>query len=278
VKQKNSLLRKTVLLLCIFYATFLFPILVVSRGTFITSALSLAVVVFYVHRRRLLVLITCLAVIFGVYYASSQLRGYTDAQLQVFFEPSVITKPTEPPATTDPTDDPNSATEPNETPSTPGFQLSPKLAFLYSYLTVSHDNFNEAVQNSERYSYGLRQFAPFNVVVRSERINQALENREQYLVRPHLNTTNLIGDFYYDFHTLGIVVFMLLWAFIFGIMQRCTDIFTGPFAFLTMGNTMVPVAVCFFATWLSNFTQWMLWGVILLLALAAYITVDKKSS
>lgn len=278
VKQKNSLLRKIVLLLCIFYATFLFPILVVSRGTFITSALSLAVVVFYVHRRRLLVLITCLAVIFGVYYASSQLRGYTDAQLQVFFEPSVITKPTEPPATTDPTDDPTSATEPDETPSTPGFQLSPKLAFLYSYLTVSHDNFNEAVQNSERYSYGLRQFAPFNVVVRSEKINQALENREQYLVRPHLNTTNLIGDFYYDFHTLGIVVFMLLWAFIFGIMQRCTDIFTGPFAYLTMGNTMVPVAVCFFATWLSNFTQWMLWGVVLLLALAAYITVDKKKS
>lgn len=278
VKQKNNLLRKIILLLCIFYSTFAFPILVVSRGTFITSALSLATVVFYVHRRKFLVLILSLSVIFGVYYASSQLRGYTDAQLQVFFEPSVITRPNDSTTSTDPTDDPSSPGEPDQTPNVPFFQLSPKLSFLYSYLTVSHDNFNEAVQNTEGYTYGARQFAPFNVIFRIDKINEIIDSGEYHLVRPHLNTTNLIGDFYYDFHSWGIVLCMLLWAFVFGILQSCTDIFSGPFAYMTMGNTMVPVAVCFFATWLSNFTQWMLWGVVLLLAIAAYITVDKKSS
>lgn len=278
VKQKHSVLKKIVLLLCIFYSTFAFPILVVSRGTFVTSALSLTVVVFYVHRRKFLVLVTCLAVIFGVYYASSQLRGYTDAQLQVFFEPSVIAKPGSP--NTSPSDDGSYVENPSdEVPEeVPVFQLSPKLSFLYSYLTVSHDNFNEAVQNSKRCAYGVRQFTPFNVILRSQKINQAIEDSEQYLVRPHLNTTNVIGDFYYDFHTWGIVICMLLWAFVFGVMQSCTDVFKGPFSFMTMGNTMAPVALCFFSTWLSLFSHWMHWGVVLLLAIAAYITVQPRDS
>ena len=92
-----------------------------------------------------------------------------------------------------------------------------------------------------------------------------------------MNPTTLIGDFYYDFHGWGIVLCMLFWAFILGILQSSTDVFSGPFAYMTMGNTMTPVALCFFATWLSTFSHWMHWGVVLLLAIAAYITVEKKS-
>ena len=276
-KQKHSLFRKIVLLLCIFYSTFAFPIMAVSRGTFVTAALSLATVIFYVHKRNFLVLVTSLAVILGVYYASSQLRGYTDAQLQVFFEPSVITLPTDSPDATDPTDDTSSSTEPDQAPNVPSFQLSPKMSFLYSYLTVSHDNFNEAVENTVGYTYGARQFVPFNVIFRIDKLNEIIDSGEYHLVRPHLNTTNLIGDFYYDFHGWGIVLCMLFWAFILGILQSSTDVFSGPFAYMTMGNTMTPVALCFFATWLSTFSHWMHWGVVLLLAIAAYITVEKKS-
>ena len=281
--QKNSWPRKFVLLLCIFYSTFAFPILVVSRGTFVTSALSLTTVVFYLHRRRFLVLVTCLTVILGVYWASSQLRGYTDAQLQEFFEPAVLTKPSTS----------QEVTLPPETPLTPetispqtvipeeqsdfAFQLSPKMAFLYSYLTVSHDNFNEAVQNTIGYSYGARQFAPFNVILRIEKISQMIDSSEYYLVRDHLNTTNLIGDFYYDFHGVGVVLCVLLWSFVFGIMQACCDVFNDPFSRMIMGNTMVPVALCFFATWLSVFSHWMHWGVVLLTALAACVTRKKPA-
>lgn len=278
--QKLSILKKIILMLCIFYSTFVFPILAVSRGTFVTSALSLTVVVFYVHRRKLLVLITCLAVILGVYYVSSQLRGYTDAQLVEWFEPSVITRPGE----TEPTEDPTDPTDPDEEyqdENIPVFQLSPKMAFLYGYLTVSHDNFNEAVQEMDFYTYGIRQFAPFNVIVRSGSIQQALEKFEetdQPLVRRHLNTVNLIGDFYYDFHGWGIVFCMLLWAFVFGVMQSCTDLFKGPFNYMVMGNTMVAVALCFFSPWLSVFSHWMHWGVVLLLALGAYMTLKPKNN
>ena len=169
-------------------------------------------------------------------------------------------------------------TEENPSDNEPTFQLSPKLSFLYSYLTVSHDNFNEAVQNTKGYTYGARQFAPFNVILRIDKINQIIGSGEYHLVRPHLNTTNLIGDFYYDFHEWGIVLCMLFWAFVFGIMQSCTNSFTGPFAYMMMGNTTIPVALCFFATWLSIFSHWMHWGVVLLLALSAYITIKPKEN
>ena len=335
--QSSTLIKKIVLLLCIFYSTFVFPILIVSRGTFVTSALSLATVIFYLHRKKLVVLVFSIALILGVYYVASQLRGYTDDQLKIFFEPAVITQSTEeppvteppvteppvteppsteppsaeppstePPATEPPSTEPPSteppvteppatespateppvteppATEPpvteplvteplvTEPPST--FQLSPKLAFLYSYLTVSHDNFNEAVQNTVGYTYGARQFAPFNVIVRSEKINQVIADGEYYLVRDHLNTTNLIGDFYYDFHGVGVVVCMFLWAFVFGVIQSSCDVFKGPFALMVLGNSMTPIALCFFATWLSVFSHWMHWGVVLLIAIAACIT------
>jgi len=288
--QKNSIIRKLVLLLCIFYSTFAFPILVVSRGTFVTSALSLATVVFYLHRRNLLVLIACLAVILGVYYAASQLRGYTDAQLQGFFEPAVITKPVDSSEitlfpevalspeftphleTAQPPEEPAPSTTEPASPEMPAFQLPPKLAFLYSYLTVGHDNFNEAVQNTVGYTYGARQLSPFNVILRSEKIAQTIASGEYYLVRNHLNTVNFIGGFYYDLHGAGVVAFMLLWSVVFGVMQASCDVFHGPFSLMMMGNTMTPVALCFFTSWMSVFSHWMHWGTVLLLALAACIT------
>lgn len=276
--QKLSVGRRLILWLCILYSTFLFPTLVVSRGTFVTSALALTTVVFYLNRRKLLVLILCLVTILGIYAGVSTLRGYTDAQLQEFFEPSVIVPGgTEKPGDTEEpgdTEDPGDTEEPGD--EQVGFQLSPKLAYLYSYLTVSHDNFNEAVQNTVGYTYGAKNFAPFNVLLRSEKIAQIIDNGEYYLVREHLTTTNLIGDFYYDFHGIGVVVFMLLWSFVFGLMQCSVDVFGGPFALLTMANAMTPVTLCFFATWLSTFSQWMFWGVVLLLAFAACIT--KKTA
>lgn len=267
--QKLSIFKKILLGLCILHVTFLFPIMVVSRGTFIVSAVSLMVVVFYLHGRKLWVLLLSLAVILGVYSGASFLRGYTDAQLSYFFEPEEVTLSEE--------DDPDEEIESGDVDfGDISFTLSPKLSFVYSYLTVSHDNFNEAVENTTGYTYGARQLAPLNVLLRIDRLNEIKEEGEFYKVRPHLNTNNLIGDFYYDFHELGVVLCMAFWAFIFGILQSCCIQGKGPFFVMVMGNTMVPVMLCFFSSWLSNFTQWMLWGVILLFAIAAGVTLAQK--
>lgn len=269
--QKLSKIKKIILLFCILYVTFLFPILVVSRGTFIASALSLTVTVFYLHKKKFWVLVTCLTLIVGIYFGGSLLRNYTDAQLEIFFEPSKIDLDFDD-SQDDELDD--SIEGNNKT-----FSLHPKIAFIYSYLTVSHDNFNEAVQNSSEYTYGMRQFEPFNTIFRIDWVEEQLEEAEYYLVRPHLNTVNLIGSFYYDFHEWGVVFFMLLWSFVFGVLQKITELSKTPFALLALGNAMVPVALCFFATWMSTFSQWLLWGVVIIFAVASTIKINlnKKS-
>ena len=282
--QPLRIWQKIILYICILYATFLFPIMVVSRGVFVVGAVSLTTSVFYLHKKRFLALLLCLVTILGVYWGCSYLRNFSDSQLSYLFEPvdvslggsSASTDPTDSTDISDSTDpsDPSSSTDDSQNGVT--FQLSPKMAFLYGYLTVSHDNFNEAVQNNQAYTYGIRQLAPFNVILRSDKLEKALSDSPYYFVRPHLNTTNLIGDFYYDFGILGVVIFMLLWAFVFGLNQGIYEAGENPFLLLLLGNTMVPVVLCFFASWTSNFTHWMIWGVALLLAAASCITASPK--
>lgn len=278
--QPLRLWQKLVLYTCILYAVFIFPIMVVSRGVFVVAAVSLTVSVFYLGNKRFTALVLCLAMILGVYWGCSKLRNYTESQLSTLFEPISVEIPNipGPPATEHPTDSTENSEkdEQQDSVTTPSFQLSPKMAFLYGYLTVSHDNFNEAVQNNETYTYGVRQLSPFNVILRSSWISEKASQGETYFVRPHLNTTNLIGDFYYDFGVWGVIFCMLLWAFLFGINQGVYETGKDPFIMLLLGNTMVPIALCFFSTWLSIFNHWLLWGTVLLFAIACYVKLQPK--
>lgn len=264
--QKLSKIKKTILFMCIFYLVFAFPILVVSRGTFITAAFSLVVAAFYLHGKKLIALILSLLIVFSVYLLTTTLRNYTDAQLEEFFEPSeIVISPDE--------NDENGNGVGGTT-----FSLPPKVAFIYSYLTVSHDNFNQAVENVKTHTFGARQMQPFNVIIRSSAITNANEQAPYYFVREHLNTVNLVGDAYYDFGIVGVIITTLLMSFAFGIIQALYEKKKSPIALLILGNAMVPVAMCFFESWLSNFTQWMLWGVGLLALIAASVKINPKKT
>ncbi|MBR4973656.1 MAG: oligosaccharide repeat unit polymerase [Clostridia bacterium] len=269
--QKLSKVKKVILILCILYSTFIFPTMVVSRGVFLASALALTVTAFYIHKKKFLVLVGCLAIIASIYYGTSVLRNYTDEQLDYFFEPSKIDLNID-----NSTGDNNESSDLSENSTEKTFSLHPKVAFIYSYLTVSHDNFNEAVENSTEYTYGIHQFAPFNTIFRLDWADEKLEKSEYYLVRPHLNTVNLIGYFYYDLHVWGVAIFTLLWAFVFGILQKIAEISKPPFILLALGNAMIPVALSFFTAWMSVFSQWMLWGVVLIFAVASSIKINSN--
>ena len=305
--QKLSVWKKIFLWVSIVYSTFLFPTLVVNRGCMLTAALSLTTAVFYLNKRRFGALILCVIVIAGAFVIGTKARGYTEAQLNVFFEPIQIggnkeTEPTETdptetdPTETDPTETAPTETDPTETAPTEttpietqpdasdpgtseqdGFQLSGTASFVYSYLTVSHDNFNEAVRYTSEWTYGVRQLRPFNVILRSSAIDGVLANAPYYMVRNHLNTVNLIGDAYYDFGVIGTFGLTLLWFVIFGAIQKFLRKTQGVFSLLALGNVMTPVALCFFTPWVSQFSFWMHWGLVLLMFLAAYLSVEKKN-
>lgn len=270
--QPLKLWKKVILTLCIFYLVIAFPILVVSRGVLMVAALSLIISIFYTCGKRFLALVLSIIVIMGVYLFASTLRNYTDQQLSTIFQPSEITTPNKP-------TDPNNPANPGDDPfgsTSVVFQLSPKMSFLYGYVTVSHDNLNEAVENIQGYTWGVRQLVPINVILQSDWIAQQNVDAEYYTVTPNLLTTNLIGDFYYDFGMVGVAFFMVLWSLVFGIVQAVADKNKGPFSLLALGNVMTPVALCFFDSWMSIFNFWMFWGVALLLAIATYFTIKKK--
>lgn len=271
--QQLAKWKKAILIFCILYSTFIFPILVVSRGTFICSALSLTTAIFYLNKKKFWVLVTCVVVMFGVYEVGSAARNYTGDQLNALFQPSeiVISPGTDNPL--EPGENPS-----NEDPGELTFQLPGKVAFLYSYLTVGHDNFNEAVRNATEYTYGIRQLKPFNVILRLSQIENVLDGGEYYLVRPYLTTINLIGHSYYDLRWFGVGLFVLLWAIGFGAIESCYLKRKGVFSLLVLGNTLTPVALCFFESWMSEFSVWMHWGLILILCLIACVTVVPKKN
>ena len=221
-----------------------------------TAALSLTTAVFYLNKKRFWILVCCILVLGSVYLYSSNLRNLPDERLNILFEPAEISMPGE-----------INALKSDETHTT-SLVLSPKMAFLYGYLTVSHDNFNEAVQNSKELSYGIRQFKPFNVILRLK----LPEIEKTYLVREHLNTYNIIGDAYYDFHTPGVIISVSIWSLIFGALQAIYLNSKNPFVLLALGNAVSAVALSFFAPWMSNFVHWMHWGTSILLYLACSIS------
>ena len=331
--QPLSLPKKILLGLCIFYLVFAFPILVVSRGVFVVAALGVAVCVYYLHGKKLWVFILSVALIGAGYLFASELRNYTDEQMNIYFQPAQIqlpgvTEATEPPETTnfvDATDStadstvgsgtaddstaPDSTTPDSTAPDSTApdstvpdstvpdstvpdstvpnpkpertFSLSPRMAFVYSYVTACHDNFNEAVANTKDFTWGIRQLMPFNVILRISWISERRAEAEYYQVNPFLNSANILADFYYDFGSWGVALCMLLWAVIFGIVQGVYERSKNIFSLLILGNTMVPVALSFFSMWLSTFSHWLIWGVALLLAAAAYVTLapsKKKKS
>lgn len=299
--QRLPVWKRVVLICCILYSTFLYPILVVSRGVFLTAALMLTCAVFYLNKRRFWILVACVVVAAGVYGGCSILRGYSNDQLNEFFEPAEVqigvpasdavsqTGGTEIPTAASapvseaapeeavpiPPPSPEQGDIPPEENAGKTFVLSPKWAFVYSYLTVSHDNLNEAVKYTDTFTHGIRQLEPFNVLLRLSGLQDAIDNAPRYLVREHLNTVDLIGDAYYDFGIPGVAVCMFLWSFLFGIVQQVYFQGQKPFALLALGNVLTPVALCFFDPWMSEFSFWMYWGLTLLMLFASAVPAKK---
>jgi hypothetical protein len=262
-------IKKILLSAYVILLVFIIPILLVQRGVFIHAAFILTAVVYLTSNRKLRVLLACLVIIFGGYSLGSALRGYSDAQLSVFFRPKDII---------------GSTTEQNQTENDPfsekTLRLSPKMAFLYSYLTVGHDNFDSAVENNTEKTWGIWQVKPFNVILRSDwieaRIAEAESNSVQHRVLFHLTTFNFVSGAYYNFGAVGVIVLVSLWSFCFGLVEEFNKKYKGVFSALTYGVIMTPVALCFYESWMSIFTVWLLWGTILLMFLAGSVRLKKR--
>lgn len=272
-KLNLSRIKKVFMVLVIAIMVFVLPILMVQRGTFTTAALILAFTVYILSNRKFHVALLCIMIIFGVYILGSTLRGYSDAHLSELFKPKEIVWGT---GNNSGFEDP----EIGDGEITAKFEIPSKVAFLYSYLTVSHDNFNLLVKENDSFSLGLMQVVPFNVVLRSnilaEMIDTAEKDLSQYRVLNHLNTHNLIAFAYYDFGLIGVILLPFLWSFAFGLIEQFNKKYLGAFGIMTYGVVMTPIMLCFFYPWLSFFSTWLLWGTTFLMFFASSITLKRK--
>ena len=291
--QKLSRPKQVFLVLAILYEVVAMPLLSVSRGTMMIAILTLTAAIVMLSRHKLPVFLVCMAVAFGLYEVGSAARHLSNEYLDYVFQPKVLNVPAEseasPPESALP-EEPSQAAPAEPSTSAPaeapeqapaetapqGISLSPRAAFLYGYLTVSHDNFNEAVTRHTGYTYGLRQLQAFTVVLRFPGLKEKLESLEFYQVGESLNTGNLITDAYYDFGPLGCCVFLFLWACVFSVIEQYARRSGGPCAMIALGVAMIPVVLCFFESWTSYFTFWLLWGTDLLLFFALCLHINKE--
>ncbi|HOF62873.1 MAG TPA: O-antigen polymerase [Dermatophilaceae bacterium] len=282
--------HKMALALSILILTFVLPILLVQRGTFLTTGLILAAAIYELSSRKLWVFVACVIGILAVYQGGSSLRGYSDAQLNEFFKPkttqsegataastaapSSSATETTPPAPTTPTPSPGPTSPPAPTGTTGGRVLSPGQSFAYSYLTVSHDNFDLGVRMKQHHAWGMWTIQPFTTVVRLPFLRDAIAEKENYIVLPHLTTNNLISGAYYDFGLPGVLVSACLWGWGIARIERAYRRSRSPMALTSMGIALTPVALCFFAPWFSLFQLWLLWGTALLLHAALTVGLN----
>ena len=85
-----SLFKRIVLWSNVVVLVFVIPILIVSRGTFVSIALILTASIYLTSKRKLWLLISCIVVILGIYQLGSSLRNYSDDTLNDYFQPREI--------------------------------------------------------------------------------------------------------------------------------------------------------------------------------------------
>lgn len=276
-KQSLSKAKRRVLWFNIIGLNLILPILLVQRGTFLNSMLIFTAVVYFIYgTRRIKPLAICLTLLVSIYFLGSYLRGFSNSQLAFLFQPKEIIACSDK-ANPDSLD----CVDPEDIPlEGKNYVISPSVAFLYSYLTVSHDNFNSVVVKTDHYTYGIWQVRPLNVVLRNPQLDELIEQAEQESVKlqvlPHLNSFNLITSAYLDFGLFGVVFFMMLWSFAFGMIENYHKNIGGIFSNIALGICLIPIALGFFLPWMSDFVPYLYFGSTWLMFLASSVTFGKN--
>lgn len=269
-KIKRIILWSNIILL-----NFVLPILLVQRGTYLNSMLIFTSVVYLQGNRKLKHLLICLILLVSIYFLGSYLRGFSNSQLAFLFQPKEITECKKDSGTST-----SECIDPEAVPlESKKYIIPPQISFLYSYFTVSHDNFNSVVVKLDHYTNGIWQLKPLNVLFRNTQVEALIEKAKdesvEYQVLPHLNSFNLITAAYLDFGFLGGVIFMLFWSFVFGFIENFNRKMGGIFSNIAYGICLIPIALGFFLPWMSDFVPWLYFGSTFLMYLASIVTLHE---
>ncbi|WP_027622337.1 O-antigen polymerase [Acetivibrio clariflavus] len=229
--------QKLIMYLAMFIHLFVFPIIYVARGTFVICIFYVLPILYYYTKNKKRFLRIGVVVFLILLLVITSSRNYSNEQVEFFFQPKEV-----------------SILNFN-------FKLSNNLVMVYSYLTISHDNFNYNIDRIDSFSYGGRMLEPFEVILRTDFFNKLRLDNKLENISFGLNTHNMMGIIYYDFGILGIIAVLFIYGFIFGIIEKTFRYSINPYISLIYGGVLIVVSLGFFTAWTTQFTLWMWWGL-----------------
>ena len=218
-----------ILIACNFLAI-LIPVLCVSRY-FLIMAFALTLVTFLAIRRweslKKTIAMTgiCLVILIPAYIVLTVLRGHDVAYLNEIFE--------------------------MKNSQTPIFVTQP-----YMYIANNYENFNALVNQLPEFVWGRRMIYPFFALTGLKFAYPDFLVGFIYYTKEELTTLTIIYDAYYDFGTVGVLVFGGALGLVSALVQERIRGNRNPIAYLLYAQLAMYMVLSFFTTWFSNPTTW----------------------
>lgn len=135
----------------------------------------------------------------------------------------------------------------------------------YMYVANNFDNLNCLIRDLPVHSGGLRMLYPILVFTGLKFLKPELTAFPIYVTKEELTTLTMVYDAWYDFGTLGVLIFGLLLGGIMGLLERrvmrresgCRY----KLWYVTMAQPVFYMSLTFFTTWYSNPSTWFYLGV-----------------
>lgn len=226
--------KKVIMILCMIVHVIVLPGLNVSRGVLMTAAVMIFPTIYFYSKNKGLVLKITSVILLIVFVIFTNSRNYTDEYIAYFFGGRDIVIGEK------------------------HYKIDGNFAFIYGYLTVSNDNFNYNIEKLNDYSYGAATLRPINVLLKSKKLDNMLEESKLVLIKPGLTTHSMIGYTYYDLGVFGVTFLMMLYGVFYGIISNRFRNTKSPISALMYGSCLINIVLGFFSNWMMNF-DWWLW-------------------
>lgn len=134
---------------------------------------------------------------------------------------------------------------------------------FYTYITMGYYNFDNMVSQISHYSFGLKQLNPFIILLHLNEIKLEVANLPNYFIQNELNLYGYLGDAYYDFGILGVVLSGIISGWIYSFFEKFYFYSQRSYALVLYAIAIHHCILFFFTSWLSNF-QYFIYIILLL--------------
>ena len=137
----------------------------------------------------------------------------------------------------------------------------------YIYIANNYDNLNCLIRDLPAHTWGLRSLFPLWALSGLKFVFPQLAASPLYVTKTELTTLTLFYDAWYDFGTVGVVLFSAALGSLCYFLEKRIGEDHGPMVCVFFAQVAVYLGLSFFTTWFSNPTTWFYFAVTLAVTL-----------